>query len=285
MYSTQAYLYQQNTRIIINEVGADFDTKRSRIVYAKPFRVSRGVDNNLLLEFQNQEQRPFDLTGSTLIFRAISRDGKQLLIEKPATILNAKSGRARVTITAADLDNVEAQDASWSVTRESGVLTEPTYMDEQAGSRGELEIRDAVFPDYVHTSEITMPSQSEFIGNERQSTYGLNSPPSDPQVQYSSWIRGKEIDQSTFQIKLKNYTGNLEVQGASNSDDIWFGKIGYPWFEVDFSLANDNNNTKIPELELEDSSEIIAINITGYYPWLRIYGRVSGGSIENILYR
>ena len=285
MYSTQAYLYQQTARVIISEVGSDFDTKRSKIVYAKPFRVSRGVDNNLLFEFQNQQQRPFDLTGSNLIFRAISRDGKQLLIEKPVTVLNAKSGRARITITATDLDNIEAQDANWSVTRQSGVLTEPTYMDEQGNSRGELEIRDAVFPDYVQTSEVTMPSQSEFIGSDRASRYGLNSPPADPQVQFSSWIRGKEIDQSTFQITLENYTGTLEVQGASNNDDIWFGKIEYPWFEVDFSFADDNNNAKVTELEFENSSKTFAINITGYYPWLRIYGKVSDGSIENILYR
>jgi len=250
-------------------------------VYAKPFRVSRGVDNNLLFEFQNQEQRSFDLTGSNLVFRAISRDGKELLLEKEVVVLNAKSGRARVTVTAADLDNVEPQDANWSVTRHSGILTEPVYMDEQAGSRGELEIRDAVFPDYVHTAEITMPSQSEYIGSDRAS----NSPPADPMTQYSSWTRGRDVDQSTFQITLKDFTGIIEIQGAMDNDDIWFGKTEYPWFEVDFSLADDNNNTKVSELEFEDSSETFAINITGYYPWLRIYGKVSDGSIENILYR
>lgn len=281
MYSTQAYLYQQNTRIIISEVGTDFDTKRSTIVYAKPFRVSRGVDNNLLFEFQNQQQRPFDLTGSNLVFRAIGRDGKQLLLEKQVTVLNAKAGRGRVTVTAEDLDNVEPQDANWSVTRQSGILTEPVYMDEQAGSRGELEIRDSVFPDYVHSAEVTMPSQSEYIGSDRAS----NSPPADPMTQYSSWTRGRDVDQTTFQITLKDFTGTIEIQGAMDSDDIWFGKTEYPWYKVDFSLASDNNNIKVSELEFEKSNETFAINITGYYPWLRVYGKVSEGSIENILYR
>ena len=284
MYSTQAYLYQQKNRIIITEVDADFDTKRSRIVYAKPFRVSRGVDNNLLFEFQNQEQRPFDLSGSTLIFRMISRDGTELLLEKAVTVLNAKFGRARVTINVHDLDNVEPQDANWSVVRQSGILSEPVYMDEQGGSRGEIEIRDAVFPDYVPTAEITMPTQAEFKGGLR--AYGtFNDANAEVAKQYSSWTRGRDVEQSTFQVTVKDYTGKLEIQGAMNNDDIWFGKKEYPWFIVDFSLADDNDNIKVSELDLEDSSETFIVNITGYYPWLRIYGEVSDGTIERILYR
>lgn len=281
MYSIQAYLYQQKTEIIIAEVDADFDTKRSRIVYAKPFRVSRGVDNNLLFEFQNQNQRPFDLSGSELVFRIISRDGLELLLEKQVTILNAQSGRARVTVTASDLDNVEPQDANWSVTRKSGVLVEPVYMDEQAGSRGVIEIRDAAFPNYAETESITMPSQAEFDRSDRASLL----PPDGRKPQFSSWIRGKDIDQSTFQVTLSGFSGKFGIQGALDKDDIWFGKTGYPWFEVDFSLASDNNNTKISDIELENSNDTFGINISGYYPWLRIYGEVSDGSIEKILYR
>lgn len=284
MYSTQAYLYQQKTSIIITEVDTGFDTKRSTIVYAKPFRVSRGVDNNLLFEFQNQQQKPFNLTGSTLIFRIISRDGKELLFEKSLTVLNATAGRARVTINAQDLDNVEAQDANWSVTRQSGVLTEPVYMDEQAGSRGEIKIRDSVFPDYVATAEITMPTQAEFRGGRR--SYGtFNDTNLETAEHFSSWARGRDIDQSTFQITLKNFTGKLKIQGAMDTDDIWFGKKEYPWYTVDFSLADDNNNLKISELEFDESNETFIINIAGYYPWLRVYGEVSDGSIDKILYR
>ena len=285
MYSTQAYLYQQKNQIIITEVGQDFDTKRARIVYAKPLRISRGVDNNLLFEFQNQEQRPFDLTGSDLIFRVISRDGKVLLLEKPVTVLNAKSGRARVTVKMSELDNVEPQDANWTITRKSGVLTEPAYVDDHAGSRGNIEIRDGIFPDYVHTTEITMPSQSAFIGSDRASRFGLNSPPSDPMVQFSSWARGSDSEQSTLQISLKDFTGKIEIQGALESDDIWFGKTEYPWFKIDFSEADDNDNKKISELEFENSSETFAINIMGLFPRIRLTAEVSDGSIENILYR
>jgi len=281
MYSTQAYLYQQKNKIIIAEVGADFDPKRTRIVYAKPFRISRGVDNNLLFEFQNQEQKPFDLTGSELVFRIISRDGTQLLLEKAVTVLNAVAGRARVTVRASELDTIEAQDANWSVTRKSGILNEPVYMDEQAGSRGNIEIRDSVFPDYVFSKIITMPSQAEFDRGNRASSV----PPTGEKPQYSSWVRGEDTDHSSFQVTIKDFTGKFKIQGALDKDDIWFGKKEYPWHEVDFSFADNNNNLKVSEFEFDDASQTFVVNVTGYYPWLRIYSEVSSGSIEKILYR
>ena len=71
-------------------------------VYAKRLTINKGVDNTILFEFVNQEEKPVNITGSTFIFRAISQAGTKLLVEAPLTILNGATGRAKVTLDAAN---------------------------------------------------------------------------------------------------------------------------------------------------------------------------------------
>ena len=81
MYSTTAYLYQQIQSILmidISGVGSTFD-RRWQPVYAKNLKLNLGVDNVILFQFQNQDQKPVNITGATFTFRIISQDGQNLL--------------------------------------------------------------------------------------------------------------------------------------------------------------------------------------------------------------
>jgi hypothetical protein len=71
MYSTTAYLYQQIIRVLLIDTSGGYFTARYDPVYAKTLTVNKGVDNVLLFEFINQDQKPVNITGSTFRFRLL----------------------------------------------------------------------------------------------------------------------------------------------------------------------------------------------------------------------
>ena len=99
MYSTDAYIYQQITQVLtIDTVDGESFIYRYNPVYAKKLTINKGVDNVLLFQFINQEEKPVDITGSTFMFRVINTEGTEILIEAPLVTLNAALGRAKVTL-------------------------------------------------------------------------------------------------------------------------------------------------------------------------------------------
>jgi hypothetical protein len=71
MYSTQVYLYQQLARVLLMDTGGgESFIYRYDPVYAKRLTINKGVDNVLLFEFINQQEKPVNITGSTFLFQS-----------------------------------------------------------------------------------------------------------------------------------------------------------------------------------------------------------------------
>ena len=266
MYSTQAYLYQQITRVLsIDTVDGESFTYRYNPVYAKTLTISKGVDNVLLFEFINQQEKPVNITGSTFLFRAISTAGDRILVEKEMVILNAATGRAKVTLTTADLLEVLAQPANYSIQRSSGNLTEAVFTNAQAGARAPANIVDSILPQHVPSASLTIPTtklsaQASYDGT----TWGQY--PANPYWGgnpnggnywnsfsntefYSSFI--EPINSvTTVQMTLDGYTGTIKAQAAENYQSIWY---------------NVTESTTYL-----DKTETIHMNIVGWYPLLRL---------------
>ena len=151
MYSTTVYIYQQRTRVLLMDTGAGSTfTYRWDPVYAKKLTINKGVDNVILFEFINQDQKPVNITGSTFLFRALSQDGTKILVEEPMVALSAVTGRAKVTLTTEQLLTVEAQPASYSIARtQTGGLTEAVFVDAQAGARAPVDTVDSILAEFV----------------------------------------------------------------------------------------------------------------------------------------
>ena len=159
MYSTTVYLYQQKTRVLMMDTGGgEYFTLRYDPVYAKKLTINLGVDNVILFEFINQDQKPVNITGSTLTFRLVSQDGLKLLLEEPMVILNGPTGRAKVTIPQQDLVGIRAEPAGYSISRASGDLYEAVFVDAQAGARAPVDIVDSVYPEFMPSAELTIPT-------------------------------------------------------------------------------------------------------------------------------
>ena len=133
MYSTTLYLYQQQICVLLVDTSGGYFTARYDPVYAKSLTIDKGVDNVLLFEFINQDQKPVNITGSTFKFRLINQEGTSLLPEKDVEILSASTGRAKVVLDSADTVGMTAQPASYSLIRTAGNYVQAVYVDDNAG--------------------------------------------------------------------------------------------------------------------------------------------------------
>lgn len=266
MYSTQAYIYQQIAQVLLIDTGdGETFTYRYNPVYAKPLTINKGVDNVLLFEFINQQEKPVNITGSTFLFRAISTDGDRLLVEKEMVILNAPTGRAKVTLTTADLLEVLAQPANYSIQRSSGNLTEAVFTNAQAGARAPVNIVDSILPQHIPSVSLTIPTtklsaQASYDGTTwgqyPASSYWYGNPNGGNYWNsflntefFSSFIEPVN-SVTTVQMTLDGYTGTIKAQAAENYQSIWYNV-------TDSTTYLDKTGT-------------IHMNIVGWYPLLRL---------------
>ena len=239
MYSTQVYIYQQITRVLLMDTGAgETFIYRYDPVYAKQLTINKGVDNVLLFEFINQEEKPVNITGSTFLFRAISTDGAKILVEKPLVILNAPTGRAKVTLSSSDLLEVLAQPANYSIQRtQPGGLTEAVFTNAQAGARAPANIVDSILPQYVPSAPLTIPttklSAQESLdgtawGSYSPGSYWAGNPNGGNYWNsfantefYSSFVEPVNAV-TTVQMTLDGYTGTIKAQAAENYQSVFY---------------------------------------------------------------
>jgi len=261
MYSTTAYLYQQIQPVILVDItGAYFD-RRWNPVYAKNLKLNLGVDNVILFQFQNQDQKPVNITGSTFTFRIISQNGEDLLFAKELVSLSNTLGRAKVTVTAEETQHFQAQPANWSIEVSSGVLNQAVLTDDNCSARGTIDIVDSIFPAFVASQVLTIPSQA----------------PSNS-IYYTSTVTTDGAPLTTFQLDSADFTGNVAVQAAT---DATANTI--EWYGVDFEDLKTGNT--VSTLTLTDSVERLGINVAGYHPYIRLQLDISNGNIDLITYR
>ena len=267
MYSTTAYLYQQITRVLlIDTADGETFTYRYDPVYAKQLTINKGVDNVLLFEFINQEQKPVNITGSTFLFRVINTAGSTLLIQKPMVTLNAPLGRAKVTLTGPELLELLAEPASYSITRSSGNLTEAVFTNAQSGARAPLNVVDSVLPQFIPSIPLTIPTVKLSAQGSADGTSFQNYPGEDwywggnpnganywnsflNTEYYSSFIKPQNAI-TTIQMTLDGYTGTIKAQAAQDYEAV-------PYNVTESTTYYNHTGT-------------IYLNVIGWYPLLRL---------------
>ena len=258
MYSTTVYLYQQITRVLLIDTSGGYFTARYDPVYAKQLTVNKGVDNVLLFEFINQEQKPVNITGSNFVFRLLSQNGNNLLLEKPMDILSAPLGRVKVVLGTADTINIQAQPGSYSIQRTSGDYVQAAYVDASSQARADCNIVDSVLPQFVPSSNLTIPT---IYGKAQALQPGPTNYPDwaqYPQPQnttqltefYSSHIPTSDQSLTTIKMDMDHYTGTVKFQAAQDYEAIWY--------DVTDSVTYLN----------ETSTQYF--NVVGFHPLLRV---------------
>lgn len=266
MYSTQAYVYQQICQVVlVNTAAGETFTYRYDPVYAKRLTINKGVDNVLLFEFINQEEKPVNITGSAFVFRVINTESDELLIQQDMVTLNAVTGRAKVTLSASALLQVLAQPASYSITRSSGNLTEAVFVNAQAGARAPLNIVDSVLPEHVPSRALTIPTTkisaqlsydggswsqypvSPITGQPSGGNYLFNTVAN---TEYFTSFIEPVAAVTTVQMTLVGYTGTIKAQAAEDYQSIFYNVT--------------------PSTTHFNETGTIHINIIGWFPLLRV---------------
>jgi hypothetical protein len=258
MYSTTVYLYQQITRVLLVDTAGGYFTKRYEPVYAKTLTVNKGVDNVLLFEFINQDQKPVNVTGSTFKFRLLNQTGDQLLVEKDMDILSAATGRVRVVLTPEDTNDIVAQPGSYSIERTQGSYRQAAFTDADAGARADCDIVDSIYPEFVPSKEVTIPTitgknQTVSAAPTGWPDWALNPQPLNSTQQtefYSSHMITNGSSLTTVKMDLVHYTGTVKLQGAQDYEAEWY------------------NVTE--SREYLDATKSVYFNAVGYHPLLRI---------------
>ena len=257
MYSTTVYLYQQITKVLLVDTSGGYFTARYDPVYAKQLTVNKGVDNVLLFEFINQEQKPVNITGSAFVFRLLSQNGDRVLVEKDMTSLSNSLGRVKVVLDIEDTINLVAQPASYSIQRTSGDYIQAVYVDANSQARGDCNIVDSILPQFVPSHELSIPT---IYGKAQQLTPGPTNYPdwalTPPPVNttqltefYSSFIDTSHQSLTTVKMDLDHFTGTVKFQAAQDYESIWY------------------NVTDSYTFYNETSTQYF--NVVGFYPLIR----------------
>ena len=264
MYSTTAYLYQQKQQVLLIDTSGAYFDRRWQPVYTKNLKIHRGVDNVILFQFVNQDEKPVNITGSTITFRLISTDGSILLLSKELEILNATYGRAKVTLLSTELDSIDAQPVGWSLERNTvtSSLYEPVFTDAYSGGRGKADVLDSVYPDFVPSEIMTVPTNPEISLD-------------DPNRNHTSavYVQGRPL--VTFQMTFDNFSGNVKPQGSNT-------QLG-PWYDIG-SQRQYINQLERDHWNIEGYHNYVRFELNQYGYKAKVAGNVvvSGGAVTNI---
>ena len=227
-------------------------------VYAKPLTLNKGVDNKIQFQFLNQEQKPVDITGKSITCRVLNYNGTEVLVQKALDLDFALTGIASLNLNAADIEDIDAQKAYYSLEIPVGDFDYPVFVDANAGARGDMNIVNSVLPSFVPSQSVSIPTGQAFP-NISNSSGNTNL------VYYTSIINTQDNPILTIQTQYEEYYGNVTILGSSIVDGDFYV------IQADDDLAN--------------VTETKGYTIYGYHPFVKVEFTSNSGAVTNILAR
>jgi len=251
MFTTQVYLYKQKHQVVLRDTTQALTSVRYNPVYAKKLKLHKGTDNVLVFTFVNQDQKPVNNSTATFTFRLINGEGSDLILAKTMDAIDATKGTASVTVTEQDLDSIDIQTAHYTIERSlsTSALNDAVFVDDNLGGRGVVDIVNSIMPTHTQSTTVTIPSFNDVAGIT---------------THYSSEWNGTN-DVQSLQYKPSAFTGDIQVEGATADDNLWYN-IG-------------------SGISLSASSSTGYITVSGYHPYLRLRIEETSGSISEIKIR
>ncbi len=259
MYSTPVFIYTQRQIVVLL---SGYSVRRYMPVYAKPLTLHKGVDNQIQFQFLNQEQKPVDITGKEITCRIISYDGSQVLLRKALTVQFGATGIAAFLVNAADIEDIAAQKAHYSLEIPVGEFDYPVFVDQNAGARGDMNIVNSILPAFIPSSNVTIPTGQAFPNIDANNNIQNALP--NANTYYSSVINTEDNPILTIQTSFYEYNGEVGIEGSTIVDNDW-----YPITTASYS----NNSTTQGYV------------VHGYHPYIRMVFTSNTGAITNILAR
>jgi hypothetical protein len=230
--------------------------------YAKPLTLHRGVDNQIQFQFLNQEQKPVDVTGKSITCRVLNADGTAVLINKALTPQLPLNGICALQLNAAEIEDIPAQKAYYSLEIPVGSFDYPVFVDQNAGARGDMNIVDSVLPSFVPSANITIPTGQPFPNLDQNNNIDNALP--NANTYYSSVINTQDNPILTIQTSLVEFNGDVTVLGSTQPDTEWY------------LITTDT---------YANTTDTYGYTIRGFHPFVKMEFISNTGAVTNILAR
>lgn len=270
MQKISSYLYSNRIEVIA-DVALDPSVcpVEWKIVYQKPIKIYKGVDNVLELEIKNADQKRVDIFDKSVKFVLMDQTNKEIETYD-ATVIDDGStacikGVARITIPEADLADLDPQNLKFS----SYILNLDNtktllYGDTKYGAQGFAELLDGVIPSTrpVRTYDTFQPetNYSGRTAEERTVTYYSSAVP----VKYYEAV---PTTATTISVSVTDFVGSISVQATKKET------IGHEVF-----LADD---IQTQEFTTARNTAVVFTDIdTTDYTYLRIKYINTAGTVD-----
>jgi hypothetical protein len=250
MYSTVVYHYIPRQTVI---VYTGTSNRRYQNVYAKNLKLHHGVDNRLQFQFLNQEQKKIDLTGKDITFRLISYDATKILLEKTLVGIFDANGLMEVQITADDISGIDSQYCHYSIELPIDQFNLPVFVDDSSGARGVIEILDSVYPKFMPSKELIIP------------THIVPLDPCNPSAYESSIMNTYGSNCATFQAYFEEFTGTMQFMASTLPDGVFY------------------ELSELFEYEAKTGTDSYIFN--GHHPYIKMKFNALVGDVKKVYYR
>lgn len=217
MQKISSYLYPNRIEVIA-DVALDPSTcpVEWKIVYQKPIKIYKGVDNVLELEVKNADQKRVDIFGKSVKFVLMDQTSKEIETYD-ATIVDDGStacvkGVARISIPEADLTDLDPQHLKFT----SYILNNDStktllYGDTKYGAQGFVDLLDGVIPSSREVKRYdTFQPETNYNGRtveDRTVTFYSSAVP-------VKFYEAVPTTSTTIVVTLTNFVGTLGIQGT-----------------------------------------------------------------------
>lgn len=122
-------------------------TVRNRQVYTRTVDIYPEVDNPIQIKFMNQDQKPEVLANVVVKFDVIDDyvgANSNVVLSKTATAVNAAAGLWSVTLTSANVAQLDRSTYNYMVKLQSNVTSANTaaYTDDNFGAYGQIRVHN-----------------------------------------------------------------------------------------------------------------------------------------------
>lgn len=276
MQKISSYLYSNRVQLLADVVALDAAYPVEwKIVYQRPVKIYKGVDNVITLDVKNADQKRINIFGKTIRVVVMDQTEKEIntytatVLDDGSTV-DALTGIATVTISESDLANLQPQFLKFSVYMVNSDTTKTLlYGDSKYGSHGTIELLGGVMPKSrpVQTYD-DFQQNTNYQGlavSERIVTYYSSAIP-------VKFYEGEATTSVTVEVALTNFVGTVSVE-ATKSPVIGNEAFLSPAFVVSqiYDEAHMSSDTEIATF---------VIDVTDY-TYIRVKYTNSAGSVDS----
>lgn len=256
MQKLNGYIETQYLKVLYNPSTAI--SNRSRIVYARPLKLYRGISNTLQLRLLNVDQKPVNITGKTFAMNIIDQSTHLVIKTKTGTIANATQGYVDFQLTDSDLRNADAGYYIYSVHElKSDGSKAVVYSNDDYNADGQIRIYDSPYSGFDESKELNFDTM----------TVSTTDDTSDYVLAYPHLNQNGALH--TAQYYLDGYTGSITVQVTLDNDP---SDNAVTWTDLTSTAYASNTGNEY-------------VTFTGVYTAVRFKSTKSAGTISKILYR